>query len=84
MMRLYNNADMSTLLLIKKRMHRRESRIPNAKNASRWHARERRGVLLEKKHFWNIGRCRFEVQNAGNPAKSGTLEALSASFFNIY
>ena len=34
-------------------------------------------MLLEKKHFWNnIGRCRFEVQNAGIPAKSGTLGAL--------
>ena len=34
-------------------------------------------MLIEKKHFWNnIGRCLFEVQNAGNPAKSGTLGAL--------
>ena len=34
--------------------------------------------FLKKVHFWiNIGRCRFEVQNAGNTRKTGTLGALT-------
>ena len=42
-------------------------------------------MLLEKKmHFWNnIGRCRFEEQNAGNPEKSGSLGALINKFDHV-
>ena len=57
--------------------HAQKSQVPNAKNLGRWHVRGGGYVLLEKKHYWNnIGRCRFEEQNARNPAKPGTQGAL--------
>ena len=66
-MKLYNTADNYVNFLTRTiRLHRRKVKELTQKIPA--DGTQGRVVLLEKKYFWNnIGRCRFEVLNAGNP-----------------
>ena len=68
MMRLYNSADNYVNFLTRIKTQAEERKVKYLRKRSQQMAREVGIGAFRKKQFWNnIGRSRFEVQNAENP-----------------